>query len=117
MGLLDFDENIITDDYLKNIIVDFLFQYYGPCYDNEIGVNGTFLRKDFKFTLRKKSTINNLLESFISIDTPIIGIWNEWEIVISDNIEKFGNTLHARNDVFSYIKMKFILEYMNRNPA
>ena len=109
MGLLDLNENI-QDACLKSLMIDFIFDYYK--YNKDAYIGGVYLRRDDKFEIECNVSEDELPEAFIFLkSTPD---YNRWKIVIDKNVLQWGNFLTVRDDPFSIIYMKFILDYMKK---
>ena len=112
MGLLDLNEDI-QDICLKTIVIDFIFDYYKynkDAYVSGIG-GGVYLRRDDTFELECNMSEDELPKAFIFLKS---SDHNHWKIVIDENLLQSGKLLTNKDDLFSIIYMKFVLDYMSK---
>lgn len=109
MGLLDLNEDI-QDTCLKTLMIDFIFDYYK--YNKDAYVGGVYLRRDDTFELECNVSEDELPDALIFLKST--SDYSHWKIVIDKNLLQQGNLLTIKDDLFSIIHMKFVLDHMSR---
>ena len=111
MGLLDLNEDI-QDTCLKSLMINFIFDYYK--YNGNAYASGIYLRKGDTFELECNVSEDELSEALIFLKSS--RDYTHWKIVIDKNMPRLRNSylLTIKDDPFSIIYMKFILDYMSK---